>query len=450
MVIEQLRRKAYEKMSEWKKESNGNYALLIEGARRVGKTHLATQFAKENYKSHIILDFNKVGPEIKKTFMDDLNDLDLFFQKIMASSGTTLYKRNSVIVLDEIQKFPRAREAIKYLVEDGRYDYIETGSLLSIKNAMKDITIPSEEEILYLEPLDFEEFLWALGNNEAMQYIRKCFEDKIPLGNEMHYKIMEQFKKYILVGGMPQAVLAYTKTKDFRLAESVKRRILSLYDADISKFAGSYSKKTEKIFHIIPSELSHGDHEFRITSLEKDAKSRDYEDAFMWLEDGRIINQCFASSDPNIGLMISADFMRHKCYMADTGLLVSLALADKRNTAANIYNDILSGDITINGGMFLENVTAQQLVASGHNLFYYTRYNKEKKKSEMEVDFLIEREGEIHPIEVKSGKRITHRSLDLFMETFGNRVGRPYLLCNRDLNNEGSCMILPVYMALLL
>ena len=444
-----LRRKAYQKLLEWKEGSKGRTAMLIDGSRRVGKTFLATRFASENYRSALILDFSVADGYVRELFTDGLMDLDVFFSKLMAYTRTRLYRRESVIVLDEVQSFPRAREALKRLVEDGRYDYIETGSLMSIKQNVRDIVIPSEEDVLRLNPLDFEEFLWALGDDVTMPYVRECFEAMRPLG-AVHRSAMDSFRCYMLVGGMPQPVLAFLENRDLADAEASKRRLLRLFEQDVAKYAGTSAGKVRGIFRSIPSELSRKDKEFRVSSLSKSARAREYEDAFMWLEDGRVINQCFNATDPSVGLSMYADPARHKCYMADTGLLVTMSLADRDGFSSDEYRGILADDLGVNEGMFMENVVAQELHASGHELFYYARYSAESGRNEIEVDFLVNRGGRICPVEVKSSKRITHRSLDKFVERFGDRTGQPYVLCSRDLEMKDGVALIPVYMASLL
>lgn len=443
----ELERKAYAELLEWKSRG-GTTAILIDGARRVGKSHLAVSFASNEYKSHVLIDFSRAGDDVKDTFIHDANDLNLFFQKLMLLTGTELHRRESVLIFDEVQFFPRAREMIKHLVADGRYDYIETGSLISIRQNVKDILIPSEEEILRLNPLDFEEFLWALGDRSSVPLLRGFYEKRMPLGENIHRRMMTQFRKYMLVGGMPQSVLAYLESGSFADADRVKRRILSLYREDVARFANGYRGKVLSVFDGIPSQLSRREKRFKLSSLEKGARSRGYEDSFMWLEDGRLINQCFNSTDPSVGLRMHLD-PSHKCYMADTGLLVTHSVDVSAVTEESVYRSILLEKAGINQGAFMENVVAQELVATGHRLFFYARNDREDSRNTMEIDFLIVQDGKVCPVEVKSS-RLTHSSLTKFKEKFGKRVGQPYVLCTRDLFERDGILFLPVYMTMFL
>ena len=302
-----MQRKIYDKLVKWKEDSNGKTALLIDGARRVGKSYIVEEFAKNNYKSYIMIDFNRAPLEIKNLFDLYLDDLDNLFLYLSNYYNVKLYERESLIIFDEVQLYPRARSAIKYLVADGRYDYIETGSLVSINENVKDILIPSEEQHLKMYPMDFEEFLWALDNHGLMELIEKSFKERKPLGNIFHRKAMDYFRQYMIVGGMPQAVLEYVNTKDFNKVDQIKRNILDLYREDIIKHSGKYSLKVRSIFDEIPSQLQKHEKKFRITSLDKDAKTRDYEDAFMWLDDAMIVNQAFNTTEPSIGLSLNLD-----------------------------------------------------------------------------------------------------------------------------------------------
>ena len=332
-----MQRKIYDKLVKWKEDSNGKTALLIDGARRVGKSYIVEEFAKNNYKSYIMIDFNRAPLEIKNLFDLYLDDLDNLFLYLSNYYNIKLYERESLIIFDEVQLYPRARSAIKYLVADGRYDYIETGSLVSINENVKDILIPSEEQHLKMYPMDFEEFLWALDNHGLMELIEKSFKEKKPLGNIFHRKAMDYFRQYMIVGGMPQAVLEYVNTKDFNKVDQIKRNILDLYREDIIKHSGKYSLKVRSIFDEIPSQLQKHEKKFRITSLDKDAKTRDYEDAFMWLDDAMIVNQAFNTTEPSIGLSLNLDNSFYKCYMADTGLLISKAFDEKSIVEEEIY-----------------------------------------------------------------------------------------------------------------
>ena len=301
-----LQRKIYNELVEWKKNSNGKTALMIDGARRVGKSFIAEEFAKAEYRSYILVDFGKVSKDIRQLFVNDSYNLDLFFAKLSALYSTVLYKRESLIIFDEVQQFPEARQLIKYLVADGRYDYLETGSLIRLKKNVQNIIIPSEEDHIEMFPLDFEEFLWALGDEATYPLIRSCFENMASLGNALHRKIMNDFRQYILVGGMPQSVLAYIDGKDFNASDVAKRRILKLYREDVAKFAEGYEDKVFAVFDDIPSQLSRKEKKYKLVSLNKEARFRNYEDAFVWLNEAMIVNTCFNSTDPHVGLALSA------------------------------------------------------------------------------------------------------------------------------------------------
>lgn len=445
-----LKRKAYDKLIEWKKKSNGSTAILIDGARRVGKSFLAEEFGKNEYKSHITINFSKITTQITDIFEYDFMDLDLFFAELAAQFSTKLFVRNSLFIFDEVQLYPKAREIIKFLVEDGRYDYIETGSLISIKQNVQDIVIPSEEEHFTLNPLDFEEFLWAMGDEASVPYMKMCFEDKKPLGNSIHRKIMNQFRQYMLVGGMPQAVSAYIETKDFESVDRIKRNILLLYRQDITKYAKGYESKVLSIFNEIPGQLSKKEKKFSLSSLGKSSKMRTYEDSFMWLNEGMIINTCYNATDPTIGLNMYLDNTRMKCYMADTGLLITHAFGDNSYTDNELYKAVLLNKLSINEGMILENIVSQTLTAFGHKLFFYSRTDGANREHHMEIDFLISNGKKICPIEVKSSSYVSHSSLDKFLMKFKNRYGQPYVLYTKDLMVKEGIIYLPAYMSMFL
>ena len=450
-----MRRKIYDDLVKWKRNSNGKTALLIDGARRTGKSYIANYFAKENYKSYILLDFNRVPEEIKKLFDLYLDDLDSLFLYLSNYYNVKLYERDSLIIFDEVQLYPRARSAIKYLVEDGRYDYIETGSLVSIKENVSDILIPSEEQHLKMYPMDFEEFLWAMGNNNLMDLIRKCFNEKKALGEVFHRKAMDYFRQYMIVGGMPQAVEEYVNSRDFNKVDQIKRNILELYRDDIGKHAGKYSLKVRSIFDEIPSQLQRHKKKFKITSLDKNAKNRDYEDAFLWLNDAMIVNQAFNTTEPSLGLSLNLDSTFYKCYMADTGLLISHAFSENGIVSEEIYKKILFDKLEYNGGMILENVVAQMLVSSGYKLYFYSNNSRENSDDRMEIDFLISKHlitnrHNISPIEVKSSKNYTLTSLNKFVKKYNNYLANPYVIHVGDYKEDNGIIYLPVYMTILL
>ena len=450
-----MRRKIYDKLVKWKDNSNGKTALLIDGARRTGKSYIVEKFAKKNYKSYILLDFNRVSEEIKKLFDLYLDDLDSLFLYLSNYYNIKLYERDSLIIFDEVQLYPRARSAIKYLVADGRYDYIETGSLVSIKENVSDILIPSEEQHLKMYPMDFEEFLWAMGNDNLMDLIRKCFNDKRALGEVFHRKAMDYFRQYMIVGGMPQAVEEYVKSKDFNKVDQIKRNILNLYRDDIIKHAGKYRLKVRSIFDEIPSQLQKHEKKFKITSLDKNAKTRDYEDAFLWLDDAMIVNQAFNTTEPSLGLSLNLDSTFYKCYMADTGLLISHSFDENGIVSEEVYKKILFDKLEYNGGMILENVVAQMLVSSGHKLYFYSNSSRDNSDDRMEIDFLISKSlitnrHNISPIEVKSGKNYTLTSLNKFIKKYNNYLANPYVIHTGDYKEDNGIIYLPVYMTILL
>ena len=450
-----MRRKIYTELLKWKEEEAGRTALLIDGARRVGKSYIVENFAKQEYKSYIIIDFNRVNQEVTDLFENYLNDLDLFFMYLSNYYNVKLYERDTLIIFDEVQLFPRARAAIKYLVADGRYDYIETGSLMSIKKNVKDIVIPSEERHLRMYPLDFEEFLWALDNESLMDFIKVFFEKKKPLGAALHRKAMDYFRQYMIVGGMPQAVERYVETKDFERVDRVKRDILELYRADIVKHAQGYEMKVEQIFDDIPAQLQKHDKKFKLSSLKKEARFRDYEDAIFWLSDAMIVNVCYNWTAPNIGLKLNMDRVTMKCYMADTGLLISHAFDENGIVSEEIYKKLLFDKLEVNKGMIMENIVAQMLVASGHKLYFYNNPSRDDASLRMEIDFLIAKskitsKHNISPIEVKSSGKYTLTSLKKCREKYTEQLDTLYVLHKNDLKVEEGIVYLPLYMTPLL
>ena len=445
-----FKRKIYEELIKWKRISNGSTALLIDGARRVGKSYIAEEFAKNEYKSYILVDFGNVPNDVLHLFAQESSDLDLFFAKLSAFYGIKLFKRDSLIVFDEVQQFPRARQLIKYLVADGRYDYLETGSLIRLKKNVQDIIIPSEEEHIEMFPMDFEEFLWAMGDTVTVPLIKACFESKKPLGQALHRKIMNDFRQYVLVGGMPQSVAAYLNGKDFEASDMAKRRILKLYHDDVSKFAEGYEDKVFALFDGIPAQLSKKEKKYKLSSVGKKARFRSYEDSFVWLNESMIVNTCFNATDPNVGLALSADHSTQKCYMADTGLLVTQTFMDKAFTENGLYRAILFDKLSINEGMIMENVVAQMLRTNGHKLYFYSRSDATNRKNDMEIDFLITEGKKICPIEVKSNNYVSHSSLDKFRDKFSSKIGNSYILYSKDVIVKDGIIHLPIYMAMFL
>ncbi|MBP5251273.1 MAG: ATP-binding protein [Treponema sp.] len=448
-------RKAYQELLKWKKESKGKTAILIDGARRVGKSFLAEEFAKNEYESYILIDFFTAPDEIKNLFEKYLSDLDTLFLHLSAYYSVKLHERNTLFIFDEIQFFPRARAAIKYLVADGRYDFIETGSLVSIRKNTQNILIPSEERLLRMNPMDFEEFLLATENDTLFSLIKDCFEKKLPLGHALHRKAMDLFRLYLIIGGMPQAVKEYTETKDFEKVDLIKREILELYRNDIQKHAKGAELKAEDVFDEIPAQLSKHEKKFKLTSLKKDAKMRDYDDAFMWLKDSRIVNICCNADEPNIALKLNMTRTTLKCYMADTGLLISHAFDENGLVSEEVYKKLLFGKLEINEGMIFENIVAQMLTANGHKLYFYSKADNKDASSRMEIDFLITKRKvtarhNIQGIEVKSTKRYTLSSINKFKKKYEEYIDSCYVLHTSDLKEKNGILFLPVYMASML
>lgn len=451
-----MRRKLYDRLKAWKEQSRGESALMIDGARRVGKSYLVEEFAKREYKSYILIDFNRVSEEVKGLFDQYLDQLDMFFLYLSNYAQTPLYERESLIIFDEVQLYPRARAAIKYLVADRRYDYIETGSLVSIKRNVADIVIPSEEEQVKLHPIDFEEFLWAMGNEMLMPFIRDCFEVKRPLGQVMHRQAMDYFRQYMIVGGMPQAVAKYLETKSFADVDRVKRRILDLYRADIRKYAGLHSARVSSVFDQIPAQLQRHERRFTLSDLEEGARQRDYEAALFWLDEAMVVNMCYNATEPSVGLMLNQDRTTLKIYMADTGLLLSQSFGSEELVDEEIYKKILLDKLSFNKGMVVENIVAQMLRSAGHSLFFYSNPTRESAEDRMEIDFLITKSGvtsrhNISPIEVKSGQRYTLTSLRKCIKKYDRDLATPYVIHPADLRiSEEGITFLPLYMTPLL
>ena len=445
-----LKRKIYHKMIEWKNNSNGSTALLIDGARRVGKSYIVKEFATNEYKSYITIDFGIASQDVLDLFLYDSSNLDLFFAKLSAYYSVPLYKRESLIIFDEVQQFPRARQLIKYLVADSRFDYIETGSLIRLKKNVQDIIIPSEEEHIEMFPLDFEEFLWAMGDETTAPLMKMCFDSKKPLGQSLHRKIMNDFRQYVLVGGMAQSVNAYLDSKNFEACDVAKRRILKLYRDDVSKFAKGYENKVFALFDAIPGQLSKKEKKYTLSSISKDARFRTYEDSFIWLHEAMIVNNCFNATDPSIGLALSYENTKQKCYMADTGLLVTHTFMDTAFTENELYKAILFDKLNVNEGMIMENVVAQMLRSNGHKLYFYSRCDNINRENHMEIDFLISENKKISPIEVKSSNYTTHSSLDKFKKKFSSKIENSYILYSKDVMIKDGIIHLPFYMALFL
>lgn len=450
-----MKRKIYQRLLEWKREAHGETALMIEGARRVGKSYIVEQFAKSEYESHILIDFNNTTDQIRELFTTTLHDLDSFFMYLSLYAGVRLHERRSLIVFDEVQRFPAARAAIKYLVRDGRYDYIETGSLVSIRRNVKGIVIPSEEEPVQMNPMDFEEFLWAMGEETLPELIRLQFARMRPMGQDMHRRAMTWLRQYMIVGGMPQAVARYADGRDFDAVDRQKRIIINLYRNDIRQYADRQETRVAQIFDNIPSQLQRHEKRFRLSDLGQGARYREYDTAFFWLADARVVNVCYNSTEPNIGYRLTRDGNTLKCYMADTGLLISHSFDENGIVGQELYKKIMTDKIELNEGMIVENLVAQMLTAAGHKLYFYSSYSKDCADDNMEIDFLVSKpmatsRHNVSPIEVKSGKNYSTVSLDKFRRKYGSLLHTAFVLHAADLRLDGGTAYLPLYMAPLL
>ena len=445
-----MKRKIYDKLLQWKQEKNGKTALMIEGARRVGKSYIALEFARNEYDSYILIDFSKAPARVKGWFDEYLEDIPTLLQNIQLHYKKQLTPRRSLIIFDEVQKCPRAREAIKALVEDGRFDYLETGSLISIKKNVENIVIPSEEDGIDMYPMDFEEFLWAMGNEVMMPYIRERFERQQPMG-EFHREALHYFRQYLIVGGMPQAVAEYAASRDFKRVDAVKRQILRLYKNDIKKYAGTATARVSAIYDAIPGQLQKKEKKFSLVALGDEARMREYDSAFFWLEDSKMVNICYNTTAPNIGLQLNEDRTTLKCYFCDTGLLISLAFSARGIVTNEIYQKLMFDKLEIDEGMLVENIVAQMLKASGNQLFFYSNYDKEEAENRMQVDFLIQKEAvtsrhNISPIEVKSSTGYTLTSIQKCIKKFGQYLSTPYVLHTKDVEKKDGLVYLPLYM----
>jgi len=434
-----FKRKIYDKLLDWKNEFSGKKALLIEGARRIGKSTIVEEFGRNEYKTYLLIDFNDISPLVTDCFENHLNDLDTFYMLLSTEYGKELHNRQSLIIFDEIQRYPKARQSIKKLVQDGRYDFIETGSLISIHENVKDITIPSEERTLNMYSMDFEEFCWALGEEKLTEYIRTCFEKQQPLEQPLHNKAMLLFKQFMLVGGMPKALDLYlSSAKNFNKSDAEKRDIITLYREDIMKIGVKYRSKVLSIFDGIPGFLSQHEKRIVFNEIEDGSFFTQYADTFFWLADSRIVNECFKCNDPNIGLSLNENRSYVKCYMGDTGLLVSHAFSENEITKNELYKQIFNDKLSINEGMLYENAIAQILVANGHKLFFYTHYNESTHKNDIEIDFILSNQSKtqfkITPIEVKSTTKYQFNSLKTFTSKFRERIGCSYIIHPKNLS----------------
>lgn len=441
-----FKRKIYDSMLKWKQERNGETALLIQGARRIGKSTIAEEFARKEYKSYILIDFSKVSKEVRDLF-NDVSDLNYILLRLQFIFQVELYERKSVIIFDEVQLQPLARQAIKHLVKDGRYDYIETGSLISVRSKSRNIIIPSEETKIDMFPMDFEEFRWALGDKATIPLLRKAFESKTALGDAVHRKLMRDIRLYMLVGGMPQAVSAYIKTNNFMAVDRIKRDIIALYEEDFIKLDNSGRAKA--MYNAIPAQLSRNTSRYQIGNAVPDEKIDRVINIIKDMEDSMTTNIAFHTDDPNIGLALTKNQEYFKMYTSDTGLFVTLAFMDSDVTENVIYEKLLSDKLSTNLGYVYENLIAQMLRATGKNLFYHTIPYAEGKKY-YEVDFIITDKHKISPIEVKSSGYKSHKSLDEFSTKYSERITNKYVIYTKDYKREGGVEYIPVYMTLFL
>ena len=437
-----FQRKIYHKLLEWKQESEGKTALLVEGARRVGKSTVVEEFAKNEYKSYILIDFSRASKEVKGLF-EDISDLDYIFLRLQLIFNVDLHERESVIIFDEVQLCPMARQAIKHLVKDHRYDYIETGSLISIKKNIKDILIPSEERKISMHPMDFEEFLWALGKQATTKLLAGVLEKRIALGDAVHRKLMRDFRLYMLVGGMPQAVNVYLETNNFRKVDEIKRDIIQLYVDDFKKIDAS--GKMSLLFDAIPAQLNTNASRYQVSSVLEGERADQILELIADMADSKTIQIAYHANDPNIGLANAKDLRRFKLFMADTGLFVTMLFKDKEFTENVIYEKLLSDKLSVNLGYVYENVVAQMLAANGHALYYYTFLN-EKTNHNYEIDFLISKKNKLCPIEVKASGYNVHKSLDAFCEKYSERILDKYLVYTKDLKKDADVIMMPMYL----
>lgn len=446
-----FRRKVYQYLKTWKEESDGASAVMIEGARRVGKSTVAEEFAKAEYDDYILIDFSTAERAIKDNF-NNIADLDTFFRNLFILTGKTLNRRKGLVIFDEVQFFPKARQSIKQLVKDGRFDYIETGSLISIKKNVKDILIPSEEECIRMYPMDFEEYLWAVGNNAIMDTIRDAFAKRKPLGNDIHRKIMKEFRAYMAVGGMPQAVAAYVEGKSYKQIDRVKRGILRLYINDLKKHDAENGDRAEVVFKSIPEQLMNHNSIFRLSVVDESARTRNCANAIDFLNESMMVNNCINVTKPEVALEMYADRTKFKMFMGDTGLLISHILNNGGDTD-KMYRSLIIDDLGINQGMIFENMVAQMLRANGHELYFHEfeycpEDNKVSKK--YEVDFLTVKGKRLSPIEVKSSGYKSHKSFDYFKDKYQVKMNDRYIIYTKDLSFEDGVLYLPVYMTIFL
>lgn len=448
-----FKRKVYEKLLEWKALSGGASAVLLEGARRIGKSTIVEEFAKKEYDDYMILDFAKENKDIRNNFIDNMDDLDTFFRNLFLLKGRSLQGKNCVMIFDEVQLFPPARQAIKYLVADGRYEYIETGSLISIRKNVKDILIPSEEYRVKMYPMDFEEYLWAIGDTVTCSVIKDAFEKRRPLGDAIHRKIMKNFRTYMAVGGMPQAVEGLVEGKTFAQIDFLKRNILSLYEEDLAKYDDQNREKASVIYKTIPEQLENKNSHFKFSLVDKNARYQNYVDAVSFISESMIGNECINVTKPEIALELFSDRSNFKLYMGDTGLLVTQIMKSRDETDDDLYKALIFDKLGINQGMILENMVAQMLRASGHALYFHEYLYKPEgaeKEKKYEIDFMTVKKKKICPIEVKSSNYKSHKSFDYLIDKYQLKMEDRYIIYTKDLKYEDGILYIPIYMTMFL
>lgn len=446
-----FKRKVYDKLLEWKALSAGTSAVLLEGARRIGKSTIVEEFAKNEYDDYMILDFAKENKDVRNNFIENMDDLDTFFRNLFLLKGRSLKGEKCVLIFDEVQLFPIARQAIKYLVADGRYEYIETGSLISIKKNVRDILIPSEEYRIKMYPMDFEEYLWAINDGVTFEAIKYAFMNRKPLGDAIHRKIMKTFRTYMAVGGMPQAVDAFVNGKTFAQIDFVKRNILRLYEDDLAKYDMENREKASVIYKTIPEQLENKNSHFKFSLVDKNARYQNYVDAVNFVAESMIGNECINVTKPEVALELFADRSNFKLYMGDTGLLVAQIMQRQDETDEDLYKALIFGDLGINQGMILENMVAQMLRASGHGLYFHEYLYKpegNEKEQKYEIDFMVVKKKKICPIEVKSSNYKSHKSFDYLVKKYQIKMEDRYIIYTKDFKYEDGIMYIPIYMTM--
>lgn len=441
-----FKRKIYDELLQWKRTDEGRTAVLIQGARRVGKSTIAKEFAENEYETHILVDFAACSVEIRELF-NDVSDLNRIFMRLQLEYSVELKERKSVIIFDEVQLAPKARQAIKYLVKDGRYDYMETGSQISIRKNVRDILIPSEEVKLHMFPMDYEEFRWALGDTATIRLLQGCFHGRTSMGDATNRKLMRDFRLYMLVGGMPQAVAAYLETNNLEKVDSVKRSIITLYEDDFNKI--DPTGNASKMFRQIPAQLTNNANRYLAWSATDGTRNSVLAEIISEIKESMVVNMAYHANDPSAGMALHQDPNKYKMFTGDTGLFVTLAFWDRKFTDNTIYHKLLSDKLSTDLGYVYENVVAQMLKAAGHELYYYT-FPTESGKHNYEVDFLIADGDKVSPVEVKSSGYKAHTSLDAFCMKFSSRIRNKYLVYTKDLRKDGDVLYLPVYMTMFL